>query len=167
MTDEQHERGQLAVWEDYLQGHTAIMRALERELQAAHALSLAEYDVLLHLHNAPHARLRMGELAEAVLFSTGGVSRLLDRLERAGAVARERTASDRRGVYAVLTESGRATLRAASRTHLRGVECHFTTLLHAEEGPAVGAFLARLVAQATAAPHDADATAPIPTEGRA
>lgn len=167
MADEQRARGQLAVWEDYLRGHTVIMRVLERELQAAHALSLAEYDVLLHLHNAPHARLRMGELAEAVLFSTGGVSRLLDRMERAGSVARERTASDRRGVYAVLTAAGRATLRAASRTHLRGVERHFTALLRNEEAPLVGAFLARLIAQANAAPHEADTDAPAPLEGRA
>lgn len=141
----------LAVWETYLRGHTAIVRALEAELQALHHLSVAEYDVLLHLNNAPGKRLRLGELAGAVLFSSGGLSRLLDRLECMGVVARERTPDDRRGVYATLTDVGLARLREASETHLRGVERHFTAALTEDEVEPVSQFLARLLATTPAA----------------
>ena len=143
------DRQRLAVWKGYLRSYTTVMRALERELQTAHALSIAEYDVLIHLHNAPAQRARMGDLAEAVLFSTGGLTRLLDRLECAGLVARERTPADRRGVFAVLTEAGRTRLRAASVTHLRGIQEHFAAALHEDEIAPVEAFLARLNARAS------------------
>ncbi|HTK11630.1 MAG TPA: MarR family transcriptional regulator [Ktedonobacteraceae bacterium] len=140
------DRQGMQIWEAYLHSHTGIMRVLERELQNAHALSLAEYDVLLHLRRATERRLRMGELASAVLFSTGGLSRLLDRLERTGLVVRERTPDDRRGVYAVLTEAGLARLREASETHLHGIQEHFVAALHDEEREPVARFLSRLVA---------------------
>jgi len=142
--DDEADRRRLAVWRTYLAGYTGIMRLLERDLQRSHGLSLAEYDVLLHLHLAPDGRLRMGELAGAILFSSGGLSRLLDRLEREGLVARERTPLDRRGVYAALTETGRTRLRDARATHLHGVRNHFATALPDDELPAVDAFLTRL-----------------------
>lgn len=145
----------LAVWETYLRGHTAIVRALEAELQARHHLSVTEYDVLLHLNNAPGKRLRLGELAGAVLFSSGGLSRLLDRLECMGVVARERTPDDRRGVYATLTDAGLARLRKASETHLRGVERHFTAALTEDEIEPVSQFLTRLLATTPPAAEEA------------
>ncbi|HET9110094.1 MAG TPA: MarR family transcriptional regulator [Ktedonobacterales bacterium] len=135
----------LAVWKTYLYSHAAIMRALERELQSAHQLSLAEYDVLLNLNNAPGQKLRLGELAQAILFSTGGLSRLLDRMERDGLVARERTPDDRRGVCARLTDAGRARLRGASVTHLRGIQTHFAAALADDEIAPVSDFLGRLL----------------------
>lgn len=135
----------LGVWETYLRGHTGVMRALERELQESHQLSIAEYDVLLHVYSAPNRRLRLGELACAVLFSTGGLSRLLDRMERAGLVTRERAPGDRRGVYAVLTEEGASRLRAARETHLAGIQRHFSALLREDEIEPVGRFFHRLV----------------------
>lgn len=138
------DRRRLAVWESYLRSHAALMRVLERDLQTAHQMSLAEYDVLVHLNNAPAQRLRMGELAQAVLFSTGGLSRLLDRMEQAGLVARERTADDRRGVYAVLTMTGCERFRQASDTHMRGVQDLFAAVLGADEIEPVARFLARL-----------------------
>jgi DNA-binding MarR family transcriptional regulator len=139
----------LATWERFLTVHALIVRELERELQEAEGLSLAEYDVLLRLYHAPERRIRMGELAEAVLFSTGGLTRLLDRLEREGLVARDRTCEDRRGVYAVLTEFGQARLRQAARTHLQGIEEHFAAALPDDELATVSAFLTRLAEQAT------------------
>jgi DNA-binding MarR family transcriptional regulator len=154
----------LALWKTYLRGQVAILRALERELQASHQLSLAEYDVLLSLNNAAGHRLRLGELAEAVLFSSGGLSRLLDRLERAGLVARERTPDDRRGVYATVTDAGHARLRAASVTHLRGIQRHFAAALPADEIEPVRRFLDRLLAQTPATPAEACELAP-PTTG--
>jgi DNA-binding MarR family transcriptional regulator len=145
MVEETPHRQGMQIWDLYLHSHTDIMRVLEGELQHAHGLSLAEYDVLLRLQRADDHRLRMGELAAAVLFSTGGLSRLLDRLERDGLVVRERTPDDRRGVYAVLTEAGFARLQQASKTHLRGVQKHFITALHNEEREPLIHFFTRLV----------------------
>lgn len=144
----------LTLWKTYLRGQVAILRAMERELQASHQLSLAEYDVLLNLNNAAGHRLRLGELAAAVLFSSGGLSRLLDRLERAGLVARERTPDDRRGVYATLTDAGRRRLRDANATHLRGIQRHFAAALPTDEITPVGRFLDRLLAQTPVTPTE-------------
>jgi DNA-binding MarR family transcriptional regulator len=140
----------LAVWERFLLAHALVVRELERELQAAEGLSLAEYEVLLRLSHAPERRIRMGELAEAVFFSTGGLTRLLDRLEQEGLVRRDRTCEDRRGVYAVLTECGQERLRQAARTHLSGIDEHFAAALTDEELAPVGAFLTRLAGQESA-----------------
>lgn len=96
-------------------------------------LSLASYDVLVQLAEAPERRLRMTELADAVLLSRSGVTRLVDRLEKAGLVTRARVDSDGRGVEAVLTRTGFDRLRAASGTHLAGVATHFADVLEPEE----------------------------------
>jgi DNA-binding MarR family transcriptional regulator len=115
----------MASWRAFLRAHATITRALETELLAEQGLSLAAYDVLVQLAEAPGRRLRMTELAEAVLLSRSGVTRLVDRLERAGFVRRTRVESDGRGVAAGLTPAGLDRLRVASRTHLRGVTEHF------------------------------------------
>ena len=122
-------REQLAAWRAFLRAHASITRALEAELEAEQDLSLASYDVLVQLAEAPDRRLRMTELADAVLLSRSGVTRLVDRLEKNGLVARCRVASDGRGVAARLTEAGLDRLRTASRTHLRGVAQHFVNRL--------------------------------------
>jgi DNA-binding MarR family transcriptional regulator len=108
-----------------LRAHARITRVLETELIAEQRLSLAAYDVLVQLAETPRQRLRMTELADAVLLSRSGVTRLVDRLERAGLVGRERADGDGRGVVAVLTTQGVERLRTASGTHLSGVARHF------------------------------------------
>ena len=118
-------REQLASWRSFLRAHALVIRALETELVVEQQLSLAAYDVLVQLVEAPGHRLRMTELADAVLLSRSGVTRLVDRLERAGLVSRCRVAGDGRGVAAQLTEAGVNRLRTASRTHLTGVMRHF------------------------------------------
>jgi DNA-binding MarR family transcriptional regulator len=118
-----------AAWRAYLRGHATVTRALETELLAGQRLSLAAYDVLVQLAEAPEHRLRMTELADAVLLSRSGVTRLVDRLERAGLVARSRVAEDGRGVAATITDAGLDRLRGASRTHLEGVVRHFVRRL--------------------------------------
>jgi DNA-binding MarR family transcriptional regulator len=118
-------REQLASWRSFLRAHALVIRALETELVAEQQLSLAAYDVLVQLVEAPGHRLRMTELADAVLLSRSGVTRLVDRLEKAGLVSRCRVAGDGRGVAAQLTEAGVNRLRTASRTHLTGVMRHF------------------------------------------
>jgi DNA-binding MarR family transcriptional regulator len=122
-------REQLAAWRAFLRAHASITRALEADLLAEQDLPLASYDVLVQLAEAPDRRLRMTELADAVLLSRSGVTRLVDRLEKGGLVARCPVESDGRGVAARLTDAGLARLRTASRTHLRGVAHHFVNRL--------------------------------------
>jgi DNA-binding MarR family transcriptional regulator len=126
-------RTELDVWRSFLRAHAHLTRVLEAELLTAQRLSLASYDVLVQLAEAPEHRLRMTELADAVLLSRSGVTRLVDRLEKNGLVARARVDSDGRGVVAVLTQLGFDRLRAATGTHLTGVARHFAGPLAATE----------------------------------
>ncbi len=115
----------LGAWRSFIQAHARLLRRLDDELQETHGLSLAEYDALLQLVNAPDRRLRMSVLAERVLLSRSGITRLVDRLEAAGMVERSACVTDARGAEARLTAMGHETLRAASRTHLDGVQRYF------------------------------------------
>jgi DNA-binding MarR family transcriptional regulator len=126
-------REQLESWRSFLRAHATIVRALETELVAEQKLSLAAYDVLVQLAEAPERRLRMTELAEAVLLSRSGVTRLVDRLEKSGLVARCPVESDGRGVAAELTQAGLHRLRTASRTHLSGIVRYFVEKLDGED----------------------------------
>lgn len=112
---------QLTAWRSFLQAHAVLVRRLEADLLAEHRLPLASYDVLVQLVEAPERRLRMTELAQRVLISRSGLTRLVDRLEREGLVRREACDDDARGLFAVLTEEGFSRLRRAAPTHLRGV----------------------------------------------
>jgi DNA-binding MarR family transcriptional regulator len=123
----------LAVWRDFLRTHAHILRQLESDLVREQQLPLASYDVLVQLVEAPDRRLRMTELAEKVLISRSGLTRLVDRLAREGLVVREACESDARGLFAVLTPAGYERLRVASTTHLRGVEEHVTSRLSEED----------------------------------
>lgn len=135
---------ELAAWRSFLRAHASIIRALERELLAEQQLSLASYDVLVQLAEAPDRSLRMTDLAEAVLLSRSGVTRLVDRLEQAGLVARQRTSDDGRGIVAVLTEKGLARLRVAAVTHLDGVVRHFVARLTYAQLAELSAITSRL-----------------------
>jgi DNA-binding MarR family transcriptional regulator len=115
-------REELTVWRTFLRAHAQVVRRLEADLVTEHDLPLASYDVLVQLVEAPDRRLRMTELADLVLISRSGLTRLVDRLAREGLVRREACDTDARGLYTVLTDAGYERLRTASRTHLRGVE---------------------------------------------
>ena len=99
----------------------AVTRELGAQLSADHCLSLNEYEALLQLARAPEARMRRIDLANSLLLTAGGVTRLLDGLERDGFVAREESPTDRRVTYAVLTKAGRGKLREADRSHTRQI----------------------------------------------
>lgn len=101
------------------------MRRLENALLAAHGLPLASFDVLEQLAQAPHHRLRMNDLAVGVLLSRSGLTRLVDRLEREGLVARNACANDARGLFAVLTPAGRKRLADAAPTYHRCIREYF------------------------------------------
>ena len=124
---------ELGAWRAFLRAHNHINRTLEAELLAEHDLPLASYDVLLQLAETEGRRLRMTELADRVLLSRSGLTRLVDRLERDGLVERTACPNDARGTNAVLTEAGLARLRQAAPTHLRGVSEHVTSRLTAAE----------------------------------
>ena len=114
----------LAAWRSFLHANAALSHVLGHELEEAQGLPLSWYDVLLKLHEAG-GQLRMQELANAVLLSKSGLTRLVDRMERDGLVSRQPCVSDRRGWLAVLTPQGQARLRKAGPVHLRGIEQHF------------------------------------------
>jgi DNA-binding MarR family transcriptional regulator len=116
---------ELGAWRGLLRVHTALVHELDAELYAAHALPLSSYDVLIYLQSAPGKRLRMAELADSVLLSRSGVTRLVDRLEREGLLVRDACESDGRGLFAVLTDKGEELLTKARPTHLAGVRERF------------------------------------------
>ena len=122
----------LAPWRAFLLAHARVSRRLDEELRAEHDLSFAEYDAILTIAQAPDRRIRMGQLAEEVLLSKSGVTRLIDRLVQDGLVERSACLADARGAEAVLTERGLDRLRAASRTHLRGISEHFLAVIDTE-----------------------------------
>ncbi len=135
----------LGAWRSLLHAHARLVRRLDEELQAAHHLSLAEYDALLQLARAPGRRLRMSVLAERVLLSRSGITRLVDRLEAAGMVERSACATDARGAEAFLTVPGLQRLREASRTHLAGVERYFLAVVSPAEQAAMERGLDRVI----------------------
>ncbi|MBC3190205.1 MarR family transcriptional regulator [Pseudonocardia sp. C8] len=124
---------ELASWRSFLRAHAGITKQLESELEDEQQISLATYDVLVQLAEAPGRRLRMTELADAVLLSRSGVTRLVDRLERIGLVSRAKVAADGRGVTARLTDAGYERLRIAATTHLRGIRRHFAERLDPDD----------------------------------
>ncbi|MBA3294865.1 MAG: winged helix-turn-helix transcriptional regulator [Geodermatophilaceae bacterium] len=134
----------LASWRVFLRAHAVVTRRLEAELLEEQDLPLASYDVLFQLVDAPGRRLRMTELASAVLLSRSGISRLVDRLQREGLVIRETASEDARGMYAVLLPAGVSRLRDAAPTHLRGVAEHMTSKFSEDELDALRALLERL-----------------------
>jgi DNA-binding MarR family transcriptional regulator len=116
---------ELAAWRGLLRTHATLVKRLDAELEAEHGLPLTSYEVLLFLSDAEDRKMRMCDVAESVLLSRSGLTRLVDRLERDGLVERVSCPDDARGAYARLTDAGEAKLRAARQTHLEGVRTHF------------------------------------------
>jgi len=135
----------MAAWRRFLEAHAALTRVLEDELERERRMPLAWYDVLVQLSEAPRGQMRMQELAASVLISKSGLTRLLDRIERAGLVRREPCAEDRRGTLAVLTAAGRRALRDAAPVHRRGIRQHFSSRISDAEARAIEAGLAKVL----------------------
>ena len=127
-----------------LRAHSALVRTLDAELVREHDLPLSSYEVLLFLNDAPDGRMRMSELADSVLLSRSGLTRLVDRLERDGLLRRERCESDARGLFAEITEEGRHLFGAARQTHLDGVRRLFLDRFSRDELRTLGALWKKL-----------------------
>lgn len=137
----------LTAWRTFLRAHARVVRELERELQSEQHLALTDYDVLVQLAAAGDRRLRMSELADALLLSRSGATRLIDRLVTDGLVERVTCESDRRGQWASLTDAGHQRLRRASPTHLRGVAEHFLDRLPPDDLATMERMLDRVLAE--------------------
>ena len=134
----------LATWAAFLRAHARVVRELEQELEAEHRLALTDYDVLVQLAATEDRRLRMSELADRLILSRSGVTRLVDRLVAEGMVERVSCETDRRGQWAALTDAGLGRLRTATPTHLRGVAEHFLDRLSPDELASMRDMLVRL-----------------------
>ena len=128
-----YDKSRLIAWRSFLTAHAALINQIERELAEAGVVPLSWYDVLFALYDAPGQRLRMNELASAIVLSRSGLTRLVDRLETEGLLARERSVSDRRGAFAVLTEKGVAAMRKAWPVYAKGIDEHYARFLSDEE----------------------------------
>ncbi len=137
-------RADLTGWVTFLRAHAAITREMSAQLQREHGLTLHDYEVLLHLSHADGFMMRRVDLAQSVLLTASGITRLLEGLERAGYVEKATCQSDARVSYAKLTDDGRAKLRAAAVTHIRGVDELFTSRYSGSELGTLAQLLARL-----------------------
>jgi DNA-binding MarR family transcriptional regulator len=127
-----------------LRAHSELTRALDAELTREHDLPLSSYEVLLFLADSPDGRMRMSELADSVLLSRSGLTRLVDRLERDGLLKRARCDSDARGLFAEITPKGRRLFSAARQTHLNGVRELFLSRFSREELRTLGSLWQKL-----------------------
>jgi len=139
---------ELRAWKGLLRTHALLTKELDAELERGHGISLSSYEVLLHLSHAEHGRMRMSELADSVVLSRSGLTRLVDRLEREGLIERCACPSDARGFNACLTDAGRERFAAAQGTHLEGVRRRFIAYIDGAQQDVLGDVWERIAPQA-------------------
>jgi len=132
----------LGAWRSFLSAHALMLRRIEAALAEDGLPPLSWYDVLWAVHGSPERRLRVGELADAVVLSPTGMSRMVERLVRAGLLRREEVPGDRRAAYASITDAGVQQLRAMWPVYARVVREHFEPSV--EEPEALRDTLARV-----------------------
>jgi DNA-binding MarR family transcriptional regulator len=135
-------------WTRLMRAREAVLGAIERDLKAADCLALAWYDVLLELARAPQGRLRPFEIEKETLLAQYNLSRLLDRLEREGLVAREPCDDDGRGQWAVITEKGRAAQARAWKVYAKSIQKHVGDKLDDKAAVLLADLLGRLTTPA-------------------
>ena len=125
-----------------VRSHRRLADLLGRELEQSVGIPLVWFDVLIHIGGADGGRLTMSKLSTEVALTTGGVTRLVDRMAEAGLVARQNCPSDRRSVHVVLTPAGQSTLGHAISEHIEGIDRHLVAHLDAGDRAALeGALL--------------------------
>ena len=137
---------ELDAWGGLLRTHFLLRRELERRLLKGYGLHLSSYGVLLRLEWAGDGGVRMSELAEQAMLTTGGLTRLADRLERDGLLTRTRSKDDHRGYEARITEAGRRLLRAANKQHVADLRELFLEHVSPEEQDVLAAVWQRVSA---------------------
>ena len=147
----------LAVWRGFLEAHATVTRKLERDLMEQVGVPLTWYDVLVHLSESPQGSLRHQVLADSLVLSPSGVTRLVDRMVDAGLVCREASPDDRRVSYVVLTPKGRATLDRAGPGHIQSVVEHFACHLRGPEIASLASFFTRLLEEKPPPPIEREA----------
>jgi MarR family 2-MHQ and catechol resistance regulon transcriptional repressor len=133
----------VGAWVALLRAHAALTRDLSAGLLAEHGLSINDYEALLHLDRHPDG-VRRVDLAEALMLTASGVTRLLEGLEAAGYVAKRACDADLRVTYAVLTDSGREKLEAAGCSHVRAIRETFEGVLDESQLRELAELLGRL-----------------------
>jgi DNA-binding MarR family transcriptional regulator len=137
---------ELDAWRGFLRAHATLVRELDEELTERHGLPLSSYDVLIQLADAPDGMLRMSHLADAVLLSRSGLTRLVGRLVSQGMIERRECENDARGAFAVITDHGRERLAEARATHRAGVRERFLDRLPEREQRQLAKAWGRLLA---------------------
>lgn len=127
-----------------LDTNARLARSFGVRLEESCAMPLAWFEVLLQLRREPAGRLKMNEVAEAIVHSTGGTTRLIDRLEEAGLVERQLCPSDRRAIHVAITPQGNERLDQALQVHMEYLEEHVSSRLSCDERGALTALLAKL-----------------------
>jgi len=131
-------------WVGLIRGQAAALRVINAQLVSDHGLTMNDFECMLLLSRAEERRMRRVDLADELILTASGVTRLLDGLEKEGWVDRAACASDRRVTYAVLTDEGYAKLREASKTHVADLRTFFETRYSAEELESLASLLGRL-----------------------
>lgn len=139
----------IATWQAFLQTHNVVLCKLAREMQELQDLPLTWYDVLTNLNDDPRGGLRLQDLAQAIVLSQSGLTRLLDRMEKAGLVERKPCPYDRRGTYAIITPEGKTVLKRAAPVHLQRIEAHFMQYLDDDEVEALHNIFLKILAAET------------------
>ncbi|HYM15097.1 MAG TPA: MarR family transcriptional regulator [Dehalococcoidia bacterium] len=130
-------------WRGVVFANARVLQAVEPSLEKSFGISLPFLDVLSRLYDEPNHRLRMQELAEQSLFTRSGMTRLVDRVEKAGFVRRESVPGDRRGVYVLLTSEGERILERAMSQHQSDIQRVFASRLSPDQHRAVADALAQ------------------------
>ncbi len=136
---------QQRIWRSFLGGTTVLTDQLDRDLRAAHGLSMPEYEILVRLSEAPGRSVRMAELASAVAHSRSRITHTIARLEKDGIVMRGQCSDDGRGVSAVLTDHGFSVLEAAAHTHVTGVHNYLIANADPKDFEALGRVMQNVV----------------------
>src|SRR5687767_11984640 len=134
-----------SAWPLFVTSHAAVVARIEAELAAAGLPELAWYDVLWAIERAPQQRLRLHELADELVFSRSNLTRLVDRIEDAGLVLRERAEDDRRGYYAVITQDGLALRKKMWPIYAKAIEKYFDGHLTQAENATLRSVLRRVL----------------------
>jgi len=146
--------GHLEAWRLFITAHTEVITRIDEQLASADQIPLHWYDVLIELYEAPERKLRMHELAQKVVLSRSGLTRLVDRLEKANLLHREIDSDDRRGFYAVLTEAGVGAMRAAWPVYSGGITAYFARHVSEEEAALLAGIFTRMIDSARKSAQD-------------